>query len=38
MTTGRGPLRDVDAEIYVASTCFKTGPPGGAGGKLEWPA
>jgi glutamate--cysteine ligase len=33
---GRDPLREDDAEIYVASTCFKTGPPGRVGVELEW--
>jgi glutamate--cysteine ligase len=30
------PLHEADAEIYVASTCFKTGPPGRIGVELEW--
>jgi len=35
-SAGRDPLREDDAEIYVASTCFKTGPPGRVGVELEW--
>lgn len=31
-----GPLTEQDAEAYVASTCFKTGPPGQVGVELEW--
>lgn len=29
------PLTERDAEVYVASTCFKTGPPGGVGVEVE---
>ena len=28
--------RITDAEVYVASTCFKTGPPDLLGIELEW--
>jgi len=31
-----GPLREVAAEAYVASTCFKTGPPSLLGLELEF--
>jgi glutamate--cysteine ligase len=31
-----GPLSERDAEAFVASTCFKTGPPGQVGVELEW--
>jgi len=30
-----GPLSEPDAEVYVASVCFKTGPPGAAGVEVE---
>lgn len=30
-----GPLSESDAEVYVASVCFKTGPPGAAGVEVE---
>ena len=29
------PLSESDAEVYVASVCFKTGPPGAAGVEVE---
>ncbi|WP_338144887.1 ergothioneine biosynthesis glutamate--cysteine ligase EgtA [Cryobacterium lyxosi] len=32
---GVGALSESDAEIYVASVCFKTGPPGAAGVEVE---
>lgn len=31
----RRPLSETDAEIYVASVCFKTGPPGKIGVEVE---
>ncbi|MFF2243408.1 ergothioneine biosynthesis glutamate--cysteine ligase EgtA [Arthrobacter sp. NPDC058130] len=35
--TGRemNPLTESDAEVYVASVCFKTGPPGSVGVEVE---
>lgn len=30
------PLTQSSAEAYVASTCFKIGPPGQVGVELEW--
>jgi glutamate--cysteine ligase len=30
------PLTENSAEVYVASTCFKIGPPGRVGVELEW--
>jgi glutamate--cysteine ligase len=29
------PLSESEAEVYVASVCFKTGPPGAAGVEVE---
>jgi len=29
-------MRPADAEVYIASTCFKTGPPRRVGVELEW--
>lgn len=29
------PLSETEAEIYVASVCFKTGPPGPVGIEIE---